>query len=138
MRVVIDTDVFVSSFFGGKPKQVVDLWRKGRVELCLSREILEEYIEVTARFGLKYEEEILELMNLFTRGFNTVWTFNPACLTVDMKDPDDLKFLECAVACKSPYIITGDAYFRNIAQYGNIKILLPAEFLIQNFTSKAL
>jgi len=129
VRVVIDTNVFISSFFGGKPKQVVDLWRKGRIELCLSREILDEYVEVTARFGLKHEEEILELMNIFTRGFNSVWTFNPPHLMLEMKDPDDKKFMECAVACESKYIITRDAEFRKIAQYGKVKILLPAEFL---------
>jgi uncharacterized protein len=129
VRVVIDTNVFISSFFGGKPKQVVDLWRKGWIELCLSREILEEYIEVTVRFGLKYEKEITELMNLFIRGFNTVWTFEPPHLKVEMKDFDDMKFLECAAACRSVYVITGDAEFRKIGSYGSVKILLPAEFL---------
>ena len=129
MKAVIDTNIFISSFFGGKPKRVVDLWRKGKIELCISREILDEYADVTARFGLRHEEEIMELMNLFTRGFNSIWTFNPPHLTLEMNDPDDKKFLECAVACESNYIITGDADFRKIAQFEKIKILLPDEFL---------
>lgn len=133
MRVVIDTNVLVSSFFGGKPSQVIDLWRKGRIELCMSKDILEEYVEVAARFGLKHKEEILELVNLFSRGFNTVWTFDPPRLKLDMKDIDDAKFLECAVACRCECVITGDAEFRKIDRYGNVEILLPAEFLAEDF-----
>jgi predicted nucleic acid-binding protein len=39
MKVVIETNIFVSSFFGGKPKKVIDLWKKGNLTLCLSGEI---------------------------------------------------------------------------------------------------
>lgn len=37
MRVVIDTNVLVSSFFGGAPGEVLSLWRDGRITLCLSQ-----------------------------------------------------------------------------------------------------
>lgn len=45
-RVVVDTNVFVSSFFGGNPREVIDLWKTGRVTLCLSAPIVEEYMAV--------------------------------------------------------------------------------------------
>jgi len=32
MKMVIDTNVFVSSFFGGHPRRIIDLWREGRLE----------------------------------------------------------------------------------------------------------
>jgi predicted nucleic acid-binding protein len=31
MKVVIDTNIFVSSFFGGNPRKIVDLWRKEKL-----------------------------------------------------------------------------------------------------------
>ena len=44
MRVVVDTNVFVSSFFGGIHRKIADLWKKGRIILCLSKPIVEEYV----------------------------------------------------------------------------------------------
>ncbi|MFH1025416.1 MAG: PIN domain-containing protein, partial [Nitrospirota bacterium] len=35
MRVVIDTNVFVSSLFGGNPRKVIDLWKEEKITLCL-------------------------------------------------------------------------------------------------------
>ena len=59
MNVVIDTNVFVSSFLSlqGPPKRVIDLWKTGRIILCLSRDIIAEYVEVLARFGLAGQPE---------------------------------------------------------------------------------
>jgi len=52
MKVVIDTNVFVSSFFEGHPRRIIDLWREGRIRICLFLQIVEEYIEVLRRIGL--------------------------------------------------------------------------------------
>lgn len=40
MRVVVDTNIFVSSFFGGKPRKIIDLWKIGEITLCVSSPIL--------------------------------------------------------------------------------------------------
>ena len=43
MKVVVDTNVFVSGvFFGGPPGDVLTAWRDKRIELVVSREIIEE------------------------------------------------------------------------------------------------
>ncbi len=55
MKVVIDTNIFVSSFFGGNPRKIIDLWKKGNISLCLSKDILDEYVDVLQRVGLKDE-----------------------------------------------------------------------------------
>lgn len=47
MRVILDTNVFVSGvFFTGPPYQILKAWREGRVKLIVSPEILEEYERV--------------------------------------------------------------------------------------------
>jgi putative PIN family toxin of toxin-antitoxin system len=74
MRAVIDTNIFVSSFFGGKPRQIIDLWKNEQITLCLSAAILDEYIDVLQRIGLKEENELDELLSLFSKGFNTLFT----------------------------------------------------------------
>jgi putative PIN family toxin of toxin-antitoxin system len=129
MRVVIDTNIFVSSFFGGNPRRIVDLWRDGKIALCLSKDILDEYIEVLQRIGLKNESEIEELLSLFAKGFNILFTIKTPQITAVKDDPEDDKFLECAVALKAEVIITGDKALKKIGEYMGIKILNPQQFL---------
>jgi hypothetical protein len=129
MKVVIDTNVFVSSFFGGNPRKIVDLWKKGKISLCISKNILDEYIEVLQRIGLGDEREIEELLSLFAKGFNIFFTTKTPKIKAVKDDPDDDKFIECAVALKAEAIITGDKALKAMNEYMGIKILTPQQFL---------
>jgi predicted nucleic acid-binding protein len=40
LRVVIDTNILISSFFGGVPREIIDLWKNGEIILCLSQSIV--------------------------------------------------------------------------------------------------
>ena len=129
IRVVVDINVFISSFFGGNPRKVIDLWKSGEVTLCLSKPIVDEYIEVLRRIEQKNEKEIDELLGLFAHGFHVVFTAKTPELHVVEKDPDDNVFIECAVALKAEFVITGDKALKAIQEYMNIKIVSPKEFL---------
>lgn len=129
IRAVIDTNVFVSSFFGGNPRKVMDLWKLGQLTLCLSKPIIDEYVEVLRRLGLQNERELDELLDLFAQGFHILFSAKTPELNVVIEDPDDNKFIECAVALKAPFIISGDKHLTVIRDYMGIKIVTPAEFL---------
>ncbi|OHB50966.1 MAG: hypothetical protein A2Y10_08390 [Planctomycetes bacterium GWF2_41_51] len=45
------------------------------------------------------------------------------------QDPDDDKFITCAIASKSSYIISGDKHLLNIGEYFNISIVTPRYFI---------
>jgi putative PIN family toxin of toxin-antitoxin system len=129
IRVVIDTNVFVSSFFGGNPKKIIDIWKNEEVVLCLSKDILDEYIDVLQRIGLKDENELEDLLSFFAKGFNIIFTTNTPKLNAVRDDPEDDKFIECAVALRAEVIITGDKALKTMGEYMGIKILTPHEFL---------
>ena len=129
MKAVIDTNVFISSFFGGKPREIINLWKKGEITLCLSPSIIEEYVSVLRRLGLDEEEDIAPLLDLFTRGHHLLFSAKTPALKVVRADPADDKFIECAVALKAGAVVTGDKSLRAVRNYGGIKILSPAEFL---------
>jgi len=129
VKVVVDTNVFVSSFFGGNPRRIIDRWKEGRVTLCLSPPVVEEYFEVLKRLGLDGEKELEELAALFARGFNSLYTTETSSLPLVGTDPDDVKFLECAVAHEARIVISGDRGLLKVKRYMNIEILSPAEFL---------
>ena len=127
MRVVIDTNIFVSSFFGGNPRKIIQHWKDGNVTLCLSMEILDEYIEVLKRLGLDEEDEFEELISLFAKGFNIIFTTKTPKINI-VNDPDDDKFIECAVALKAKVVISGDKALTAIGEYMGIEIVTPHQF----------
>ena len=129
MKVVIDTNVFISSFFGGNPRKIIDLWKKGKISLCVSKNILDEYIEVLQRIGLGDGREVEELLSLFAKGFNILFTTKTPKIKAVRDDPDDDKFIECAVGLKAEVIITGDKALKAMNEYMGIKILSPQQFL---------
>ncbi len=128
IRVVIDTNIFISSFFGGVPKQIIDLWKTGAITLCLSQSIIEEYIEVLHRLKLD-KQEIEELTRLFAEGYNSIFTAKTPNLSIVKDDPDDDKFLECAVALDCKIIVSGDKHLKDIKQYVDIVIYSPRQFI---------
>ena len=129
MKVVVDTNIFVSSFFGGNPKKIIDLWKNEKITLCLSNAILDEYIDVLRRIGMKDEYELEELLSLFSRGFNILFTTKTTKVKIIKNDPGDDKFIECAAALKADVVITGDREVLAIKEYMGIKILTPQQFL---------
>lgn len=136
MRVVIDTNIFVSSFFGGNPGKIIDLWKNEKITLCLSNAIVDKYIDVLHRIGMKDEDELEELLSLFSRGFSILFTTKTPTIKIIKDDPDDDKFIECAVALKANAIITGDREVLAIKEYMGIKILTPRQFLEINDKTK--
>jgi hypothetical protein len=129
IKAVVDTNVFVSSFFGGNPKKFIDLWKTGQIVLCLSGAIIDEYVEVLRRLGLKDERELEELLEIFATGIHVIFAAQTPKLNIVCKDPDDNKFIECAVALKAAYVVSGDKALISLKEYMGIKILTPTEFL---------
>lgn len=128
IRTVIDTNVFVSSFRGGNPGRVVDLWMQSKITLCLSIDILKEYRRVLAIIDLSRENSAT-LLAILDSGHSLVFTNRTPAIAVVEADPDDDKFIECAVALKAEYIVTGDKALLAVGDYGDIAIVDPKQFL---------
>ena len=131
IKVVIDTNVFVSSFFGGNPRKIIDLWKEGEILWCLSSEIVDEYVTVLRRMGLQNEKEINELLKIFAGGYQIIFAAQTPHLEIIKDDPDDNKFIECAVELEAQYIISGDKHLQKIRKYFGIAIVNPKDFLAE-------
>ena len=129
MKVVIDTNVFVSSVFGGHPRQVVDLWFDGRVTLCLSEPIVREYQRVLREIGAVSEAEERILMETFASGEGVLYVNDPPAIEGASSDPDDDKFLECALELGAEYIVSGDSDLLELHSYMGMPILSSRAFL---------
>ena len=134
-KVVIDTNIFVSSFYGGHPRRIIDFWKQKQFTLCVSGAIIDEYTAVLRRLNLHDTVGVEELLALFAENINILFTSKTPTVKIVKEDPDDDKFVECAVALRSNFIVTGDKALLRIANYMEIDIVSPADFVTE-FQSK--
>ena len=126
---VVDNNVVVSSiFWGGPPHRALKIIASSKVQAFATQAILEELIEVLSKF--KYhlpKAKIQETVKLYLRVFRLI--LPDAKINAIPEDPDDNKFLECAVKARADFIITGDKHLLGLGSFRGIKIVTPSEFL---------
>jgi putative PIN family toxin of toxin-antitoxin system len=129
MKVVLDTNVFVSGvFFSGPPFEILSAWRDGRLQLVVSAEILEEYRRVGERLEAGHSgtafSQILLLVALHSEVVLAASLAGPVC-----EDATDDKFFACAVAAGCSAIVSGDKHLHRANGYGGVKVYRPREFV---------
>ncbi len=134
MRVVLDTNVVVSSFIApaGTPAKVVELMRENELELLVSEAILAEYESVLMypQIQIRHSLSSIEVADIIAQFRAQAIVVEPGQeLEVVKDDPDNDKFLECAVAGGAEFIVSGDKHLLALKEYAGIHILSPAAFL---------
>lgn len=131
MRIVLDTNVFVSGvFFSGPPYQILRAWQAGKIELAVSPEILDEYQRVGET--LAEEHPILNLKPVLEYVIRDANVFSaPPLPEAVCEDPDDDKFLACALASGSKMIVSGYKHLLKVSGYQGVEVLKPREFVTQ-------
>ena len=129
MKVVIDTNVLVSgTFFNGLPCQIIEAWRKKKFQLIVSTEIFTEYQQVLEILAKTYPSiEIPPLLDYISR--NAVFYDGVVLSEQVSEDPDDDKFIACALASNCQIVISGDKHLLRISGYQNVFVLKPREFV---------
>jgi len=117
--------IFIHKYFC----RIKVLKQAGQLTLCLTKPIVDEYVDVLKRLGLQNERELDELLGLFAQGFYVLFSAETPDLFVVKEDPADNKFIECAVALKAACVISGDKHLTVIRDYMGIKVVSPKEFL---------
>jgi len=135
MRIVLDTNVFVSYLFSRKNSpiyQIWQLWQKGEIIICytpktlaeLTRVLLSEKINRLTDYSV---DEIKQYLRIIAR-HGLKFNINKIPKIIK-KDPSDDKFLALAVKAQVNYIVTGDKHLLAIKKYQNVLILTPKEFI---------
>lgn len=129
MKVILDTNVFISGvFFSGPPHQILNAWRDGLIRLIISQDILSEYRRVGEAFSDDFPSidlrPILDLVTIEAELYVAEGLPEPLC-----SDPDDDKFVACAIVSGSRIIISGDKHLLKVSGYQGIEILKPREFI---------
>jgi len=128
-KVVIDTNVLVSALlFKGVPGQLIECWKQRQIQPLTSCDIIDEFIRVLLypKFQLNEQEIKFLLHQEILPWFEIVTVKKQNHFVID--DPDDDKFIWCALAGGADYIISGDEHLLNLNS-SPVPILSPAEFM---------
>jgi putative PIN family toxin of toxin-antitoxin system len=127
-KVIIDTNVFISAFgWGGKPLSIMELLEQGNIRNCLSEAILKELITAISYPKLAFSHTTQTGILEFVLAYSDM--YDPSEKISVSPDPEDNKFLECAVKAHARIVITGDKKFLSIGRHGHVRILSPEDFL---------
>lgn len=129
MKVVLDTNVFISAvFFGGVPGKILRAWRDGKIQITLSSAIVEEYIDVLHRLEKRYPPiEAEPVIGLLLTGTEIIAV--PPLDKQVSTDPDDDKFIACGMASKAEFLISGDRHLLAVDDFKSLKIVSPSDFI---------
>jgi putative PIN family toxin of toxin-antitoxin system len=128
MRVVLDTNTIVQAVLStkGVSGELIQFWRRGHFELLLSEEILLEYERV-----LQYEHIRAISPSFSAKGAQLIAQISQAAelvrpverFQVVEQDPDDNKFIECAVAGGADYLVSSDRALLEVGTFQDVQIV---------------
>ena len=128
MRIIIDTNVFISGiFFSGHPARILRAWQNQDLQIVISQEILSEYQRVAKELSQFPTVDILPIIEMVTIHGEFVDT-KGIHITI-CEDPDDNKFIECAIAGYCTEIVTGDKHLLKLKSFKGVNVLSPRSFV---------
>ena len=81
----------------------------GRFTLCVSNEILEEYLEIIARKASPLVAD--NVVNAIVESDYVEFVDPQFHLNMIVADPDDNKFVDCAFTANATFIVSDDTHF---------------------------
>ena len=131
MRIVLDTNSLIQC---ASPRSAYhDVWLsivQGRNTLCVTTEILEEYEEIFGRLAGRETAELV-LSAIVRCPYVTFISPHYRFNLIDA-DPDDNKFVDCAIAANAHYIVTNDHHYdvlRHI-EFPRVGVIKLMDFLL--------
>ncbi len=128
IRAVLDTNTIVSGLgWGGAPGAVLDAAMAGQFDLVTSTVLLDElrrvltYPKLEAVIG--QTSELVELITL------AAIVVEPTETVDIVRDPDDNRLIEAALAGDADVIVTGDQDLLTLRGVGQVRIVTPRAFL---------
>lgn len=109
-HVVLDTNVLLVCISDRSPYHLIfKAFLENKYTLCVTTDILDEYAEILTRFsGLALSNLVLETIE---NAPNTRLVTRYFAFDLIKTDPDDNKFVDCAIASNADFIVTHDNHF---------------------------
>jgi uncharacterized protein len=130
LRVVLDTNVFLSGFiFGGNCDRILRMAMKYRFNLLISPSIILEIREkLETKFKADKERVETNLKAMF-KVADLICPNESEKITSKLNDKDYEKILRATKTGKADFIVTGDKHLLVLKRFGQTKIVTPSQFL---------
>ena len=126
LRVVFDTNVFISALFGGFPEEAYQAALERRCHLVVSSAILAELARALRDKFRTPEGAIVAHVKQIGRIAEVVRPNEPVAV---LRDEADNRVLECAEAGRVDLIVSGDRDLLRLKHHGAVPIVRPADFV---------
>jgi len=127
LKLVLDTNTFIAAYFNRKSAsaRIIDLCLKKKHKLIFSSRLSKEVrlILNNVRAEKKFLKKVRSLFMNASKVEPTQEVF------AVKEDPEDNKFLECALEGKADYLITSDRHLLGLGEFAQTKICKPTQFL---------
>ena len=128
-KIVIDINVFLAIIGKQSPfRWIFDKILSGDFILCLSNEIILEYEEVLSqKNGTEVAENIINFLSVHLFVLHKEPYFHFRLIS---DDPDDDKYVDCAVSAGAVCLVSNDGHFRILKQvpFPRVVVLTLREF----------
>ncbi|MEM0994249.1 MAG: putative toxin-antitoxin system toxin component, PIN family [Bacteroidota bacterium] len=129
VKIVLDTNVFIATIGKSSPHRwIFDAIIDGTFTLCISTSILLEYEEVLQE---KTRVEVADNVTNFLSVYPLVYRKEPYIdWNLIAEDPDDNKYVDCAVAADAFCIVSNDGHFKPYKnnEFPPLKVMTLREF----------
>jgi putative PIN family toxin of toxin-antitoxin system len=132
MRLILDTNILISAFvFKSETANLVVRHAAKKHTLLFSESTFKELKSTLLKPKFAEIAELITIRNFIINLVRIGEFIEPTEKITDCRDPKDNKFLELAVAGNADCIVTGDKDLLVLNPFRGIKIISPADFLIQ-------
>lgn len=130
MRVIIDTNLWISFLLGHQVDFIHRLLTDQRFEVYVCKRLIEEIRDVAGRDKIrKYLrpsdfDDLVEIIHVFCHLAN----IETSVALTAVRDPKDLYLLALADTIGANYLVSGDADLTDLGKYNKTKIIKLADF----------
>jgi len=129
LKAVFDTNVLVSGIVhAGRSKLLIDAVLEGKINLVLSKQIVQEFRRVIAREKFKLSKSQQDMLTNFVIRISDIVRVKSRFRIID-EDPNDDIILRTAYDAKAEYVVSGDEHLLSLKEFRGIKIVTINEIL---------
>lgn len=132
MKIVLDTNLFIAAYFNRRSSsaKIIEGCLQDKYKAAFSAQIVKEIYLILR--NIKAKENFLKKIEKLLQ--KAIMVENPPKVKVVSEDPDDDKFIACALEENADYIITSDTHLLKLKRFKDIKICKPSQFLKTRIT----
>ncbi len=131
MRIVLDTNILLVSLSDRSSYHpIFQQFLNRKYTLCVTTEILKEYGKILASHA--NQKVAINTLEVIENAQNVLFITRYFTFDLIKADPDDNKFVDCAVAANADYIVTNDTHFKVLSaiSFPQVPVIDIAEFMV--------